>query len=141
MGYIKAIELKDFDDQIECLESIFSSLVDSLEEAKLEELKEAVYMREDTVSTYLEDNLAVPHGRVEGLDDDYIIVGINRGAGIDWPSSDKKAKAIVLIGIDKSKISRYLFILQKLIKWYKANNSDLTQLSLVEIENELNGLI
>ncbi len=141
MGYIKAIELKDFDDQIECLESIFSSLVDSLEDSQLEELKEAVYMREDTVSTYLEDNLAVPHGRVEGLADDYIVVGINRGGGIDWPSSDKKAKTVVLIGIDKAKISRYLSILQKLIKWYKANDSDLTQLSLVEIENELNSLI
>ncbi len=123
------------------METIFSSLASDLEEAKLEELKEAVYMREDTVSTYLEDNLAVPHGRVEGLDEDYIVLGINRNAGIDWPSSDKKAKTVILIGIDKTKISRYLSILQKLIKWYKSNNSDLSDLSLVDIENELNGLI
>ena len=44
---------------------------------KIDELREAVYLREDTASTYIGDGLAVPHGRISGLDDEYVVVGRN----------------------------------------------------------------
>lgn len=85
----------------------------------LSDLKEAVYLREDTASTYLEDGLAVPHGRISGLGAEYVVAGISSG-GVDWPTEDCRANLVILVAVDRSRVAAYLSILQKIIKWRKS---------------------
>ena len=115
-------------EQTECLEFMFGQIEDSMSSENFDQLKEAVYMREDTASTYVGDGLAVPHGRVNGLDAEYVAVCLCKN-GVDWPSEDCTAKIVVMIGVDKSKISTYLSVLQKIIKWKKTSGEDINSLS------------
>ncbi len=133
------MQLEGVEEQSESLEHMLGKLADDLQPEKLSELKEAVYSREDTASTYLEDGLAVPHGRVNGLDKEYIVVGISR-KGIDWPSDDQKAHLVVLIGVDKSKVSLYLSMLQKIIKWKKKNERDFFELGTQGVHKDFEQL-
>lgn len=55
MPFIKAIRLGDFPGQAECLEYMLGALAPDMPAETLSDLKEAVYLREDTASTYLED--------------------------------------------------------------------------------------
>ena len=119
MAYITTVVLDDFTLQADCLEFMFAKLADRLDEEKLSDLKEAVYTREDTASTFIDEGLAVPHGRIRGLDEDIIMLGISR-CGIDWPEPDRKAHIVVLVGVDRTRVSAYLSILQKIIKWRKS---------------------
>lgn len=119
MPFIKAICLGNFADQSECLEFLLNELSPNLPPEKIDDLKEAVYLREDTASTYLDEGLAVPHGRIAGLDREYVLAGICE-SGVDWPTEDCRAKIIVLVAVDKKRVSAYLSILQKIIKWRKS---------------------
>ena len=60
MPFIKAIRLGNFADQSECFEFLLNELSPNLPPEKVDDLKEAVYLREDTASTYLDEGLAVP---------------------------------------------------------------------------------
>ena len=128
MALIRVMEYKGTREQTKCLEFMFSQIEDSMSPENFEKFKEAVYMREDTASTYVGDELAVPHGRVDGLSAEYITVCLCKG-GVDWPSEDCTAKIVVLIGVDKSKISTYLAVLQKIIKWKKNAGADVDSLT------------
>ena len=112
MPFIKAIRLGNFADQSECFEFLLNELSPNLPPEKVDDLKEAVYLREDK-------GLAVPHGRIAGLDREYVLAGICE-SGVDWPTEDCRAKIIVLVAVDKKRVSAYLSILQKIIKWRKS---------------------
>lgn len=115
---------------------MFAKLADRLDEEKLSDLKEAVYTREDTASTFIDEGLAVPHGRIRGLDEDIIMLGISR-CGIDWPEPDRKAHIVVLVGVDRTRVSAYLSILQKIIKWKRATKIDFDNFDALDLENSL----
>lgn len=136
MAYITTVVLDDFTLQADCLEFMFANLADRLDEEKLSDLKEAVYTREDTASTFIDEGLAVPHGRIRGLDEDIIMLGISR-CGIDWPEPDRKAHIVVLVGVDRTRVSAYLSILQKIIKWKRATKIDFDNFDALELENSL----
>lgn len=140
MSFLKIVELERFDTQIECLDFLLDKLADSIDADKLRELKNAVYEREDTASTFLGDGIAVPHGRVYNLGDSIIIVGVSR-EGIDWPSEDKRANLIFLIGVDNAKVSQYLALLQKIIKWRKSLKIALNELDPKVVETQLGELL
>ena len=120
MNNIHAIELSEAMSQEACLEALLGILKASLSEEMWGELREAVYLREDTSSTYLGNGLAVPHGRVASLGSAHIVFGISR-YGVDWPSGDSKANLVALVGVDKKDVAKYLSILQKISKWRKFN--------------------
>lgn len=120
MNNVYCIELPDGLTQEVCLEKLFEVLKPDMPQDKLQDLTEAVYLREDTSSTYVGNGLAVPHGRVKNLGGACIVFGISKN-GVDWPSDDAKANIVALIGIDRSEVSKYLSILQKISKWKKQN--------------------
>ena len=51
MPFIKAIRLGNFADQSECLEVLLNELSRNLPPEKVDDLKEALYLREVTAST------------------------------------------------------------------------------------------
>ena len=121
MPVLKVIELAPCFDQISPLEEMFAALIGCMSDAALSNLKDAVLLREETASTYVGHNLAVPHARAAGLEDSYIVAGISKN-GIDWPTENTKAHTVILIGVPENKISEYLRLLQKILKWYKAQS-------------------
>lgn len=118
---LKVLRLSDTEDQVAALEEIFSALrAERLPEDVIGAIEGAVIAREETSSTYLKENLAVPHARIRGIDSAIIVVGAN-ARGVDWPTPDDKARLVALIAVPEGMITGYLKILQKFLKWRKAS--------------------
>lgn len=118
---LKVIPLSNTSDQTVALEEMFASLSSDLTPEVMEELEEAVILREETSPTYLENGLAVPHGRIKSLNEVVMVVGINE-AGIDWPDESDKARLIIMVGVPSPMVTGYLKILQLIIKWHKGSS-------------------
>lgn len=93
MPFIKAIRLGNFADQSECFEFLLNELSPNLPPEKVDDLKEAVYLREDTASTYLDEGLARPPRKNCGPRPRIRACGICE-SGVDWPTEDCRAKII-----------------------------------------------
>lgn len=82
-----------------------------------EKFREAILDRESLVSTGIGLGVAIPHAKLEGVDDFFIIVGINK-KGLDWDAIDRNPVGIVFLigGPDKEGAQReYLKIIAKLM--------------------------
>lgn len=80
-----------------------------------ENFKEAILEREKLVSTGIGLGVAIPHAKLEEIEDFFIIVGINK-EGIDWDAIDRKpVSAVFLIGGPNGEQNSYLKIISKLI--------------------------
>ncbi len=76
---------------------------------------EAIQKREEIISTGIGVGIALPHAKVDDIDDFYIALGIHKGEGIVWNSIDKEpVKIIFLIIGPSSKPKEYLQILSKI---------------------------
>lgn len=117
---LKVIPLADTTDQTVALDEMFCCLSGDLDDDTRHDLLEAVILREETSPTYLENSLAVPHGRIASLNKVVIVVGLNPN-GIDWPTDEEKARVIIMVGVPSPMIAGYLQILQKIIKWHKSS--------------------
>ncbi len=63
----------------------------------LDMVEQAVYAREDLMSTAVENGTAFPHGRIEGLRRPYVLFGRST-AGVEWNSPDgMKTRTIFLV--------------------------------------------
>ncbi len=84
-----------------------------LSDAKL--FERGVFEREAILSTGIGLGIAIPHAKLKGVDDFFIVVGINKD-GLEWDSIDSEpVKAVFLIGAPEGEQKRYLRILSKLI--------------------------
>ena len=108
-------------DQEAALTALLHAISVKLSKEAGESLKQAVFDRERTSSTYLENGLAIPHGRIAQLDGPLVAVGIH-ATGIDWPVSENKARLIILLGVPAAMIGGYLQLVQKLLLWYKKSS-------------------
>ena len=108
-------------DQKSALATLLHSLEGDLTVQAMECLQRAVFEREETSSTYLEDGLAIPHGRIAQLEGPIVAVGV-QPLGIDWPVPENRARLIVLLGVPASMIGGYLQLVQKLLRWRKASS-------------------
>lgn len=89
-----------------------------LDERQARHIKNAVLLREETQTTYLDHGLAVPHGRTTALDSMYVTVGISQ-EGICWPNDSQNAHLIVMLGVPTTMVTGYLTTMQKLLRWHK----------------------
>lgn len=89
-----------------------------LDERQARHIKNAVLLREETQTTYLDHGLAVPHGRTTALDSMYVTVGISP-EGICWPNDSQNAHLIVMLGVPTTMVTGYLTTMQKLLRWHK----------------------
>ena len=140
MNNVYSIELPDGLTQEACLEKLFELFKSDISDDTLQNLVEAVYLREDTSSTYVGNGLAVPHGRVENFGAARVAFGVSR-IGVDWPSDDCKANVVALIGVDKKDVSKYLSILQKISKWKKQNPAIFAACDFEAIKNSIESSI
>lgn len=66
--------------QAQALETLTDSMAEVLDDRQLRHIKNAVLLREETQTTYLDHGLAVPHGRTSALDSMQVTVGISQRA-------------------------------------------------------------
>ncbi|NGX47875.1 MAG: PTS system fructose-specific EIIABC component [Chlamydiae bacterium] len=99
-------------NQKEALEA----LVDLLDkEGKLRDKQtfyEAILEREKIVSTGIGIGVAIPHAKLQGYDDFFIAIGIQKGEGIEWQALDGlPVRLIFMIGGPDEEQTKYLNIL------------------------------
>ena len=80
-----------------------------------ERFYDAVIEREEIISTGIGLNIAIPHAKLDCIDDFFIIVGILEQE-VEWNSIDHKpVKAVFLIGGPENNQKKYLKTLAKLM--------------------------
>lgn len=81
-----------------------------------EAFRQAIYQREQLVSTAIGMGVAIPHAKLKGFPDFFVAVGIQKRRGIDdWQALDKASvRLIFLIGGPDDQQTRYLQILSQL---------------------------
>ncbi len=115
---LKITQLSDAEQPLPAFRELFASLEADLTPEALDDLKEAVLIREEASPTYLDHGLAIPHGRIDALDQVVISIGLNKN-GIKWPDEDAKAHLIIMLGVPDSMITGYLIMMQKILRWHK----------------------
>ena len=95
------------------------SLIDLFDQAgKLSDrlqFREAIFHREQLVSTGIGVSVAVPHAKLGGFSEFSIAIGIQKGKGIDWNALDlTPVRIIFMIGGPDDRQSEYLQILSQL---------------------------
>ena len=103
--------------QEQALETLTDSMAEVLDERQLRHIKNAVLLREETQTTYLDHGLAVPHGRTSALDSMQVTVGISP-EGVLWPDDARNAHLIVMLGVPTAMVTGYLTTMQKLLRWH-----------------------
>ncbi|MBZ4683822.1 MAG: nitrogen system component [Fusobacteriaceae bacterium] len=87
-----------------------------------DEFKEAILERESLVSTGIGFGIAMPHAKLDSIDEFFMIIGINEN-GIDWDAIDRKpVSAVFLIGGPSNEQKKYLQIIAKLMLLVKNSN-------------------
>ena len=105
-------------------DAVISRLVDALDKAgKLRDKKKfhgAILDREKIVSTGIGIGVAIPHAKLEGYSDFFIVVGVLKKKGVDWNALDgADVKIVFMIGGPDNKQTEYLKILSTLTQAVK----------------------
>lgn len=108
-GLITFLDLDTRDqaiDQLVCLADSGGYLPDK------ELFRQAIYNREELVSTGIGMGVAIPHAKLNELSDFFIVIGIQQKKGIDWNALDKApVRLIFMIGGPEDRQTEYLQIL------------------------------
>jgi PTS system nitrogen regulatory IIA component len=93
-----------------------STLVDTLDKAgKLldkQAFYQAVLEREKIVSTGIGIEVAIPHAKLDGYDDFFIAIGVQKQRGLEWNAIDGvPVRLIFMIGGPENRQTQYLKIL------------------------------
>lgn len=100
-------------------DGVLRALVDTLATTgKLhnqEQFLQAILEREKIVSTGIGIGVAIPHAKLSGYNDFFIVVGIQKNRGIEWNALDGSlVRLIFMIGGPEDKQTEYLKILSRL---------------------------
>ena len=109
-------------DKWTVIERLVDLIVESRKSADREAILAAVIDREGQGSTGLENGIALPHARTDGIDDFVCAIGISR-SGIDFDSADGKPCHIIFLVVGpRQESTRYLNALSTIA--YIGNNKD-----------------
>lgn len=103
-------------DQLATIEMLVNSL-DSVDAVNKVRLLRSVQVREMSSSTYIGHGLAIPHARMEEIDELSICVGYFP-EGINWPDEESKAYLVVLLAVPHTYVQAYLVFMKKFMTWY-----------------------
>lgn len=81
---------------------------------KIEEIRKSVVEREYKGSTAMENSIAIPHAKVEGLDKAAVVIGVSR-IGIDF-GAEEKSKVFFLVLAPADKPSEHIQLLSSIAK-------------------------
>ncbi len=85
--------------------------------------RKAILDREEIVSTGIGMGVAVPHAKLKGFKQFFIVVGIQQKKGIDWNAIDKApVRLVFLIAGPDDRQAEYLQILSQLTMAVKDQN-------------------
>ncbi|MGM0509204.1 MAG: PTS sugar transporter subunit IIA [Fusobacteriota bacterium] len=80
----------------------------------IKEFENAVLEREKIVSTGIGFGIAIPHSKMDNINDFFIIVGKNK-KGLDWDAIDRKpVSTVFLIGGPNGQQKKYLKLIARL---------------------------
>lgn len=108
-------------DQLKTIEMLVNAL-DSVDAVNKVRLLRSVQVREMSSSTYIGHGLAIPHARMEEIDDLSISIGYFPD-GIDWPDAESKAELVVLLAVPHTYVQAYLVFMKKFMAWYSHMDS------------------
>ncbi len=122
----------DGKDKKDVLDKILDKVCDIKMVEDCEKFKEAIWERESIMSTGIGLGIAIPHAKVEGVKD-FFIIGASLKKEVDWGAIDNKpVKFVFLIGGPAHSHKEYLQILAKISLVIK--NPELRQ-SLFKVKN------
>lgn len=105
----------DVQRQIEAIETLIEALDAAHKLKDKGAFYQAIMDREKIVSTGIGLGAAIPHAKLGGYEDFFIVIGIQGGRGIEWCSLDgSQVHLIFMIGGPDNKQTEYLNILSKL---------------------------
>ncbi|MFH5832813.1 PTS sugar transporter subunit IIA [Halalkalibaculum sp. DA3122] len=110
------------EDKIEVLNKLVDSLQSQVGAEELEAIREAVLEREKIMSTGVGKGLAIPHGKAEGIDDNYAAFAILKDQ-IDYEAVDgQPVKLVFMLVGPQSSNSLHIKMLSKISRLM--NNTD-----------------
>ena len=107
----------------ECIKELSVLAARSIEDISEEAIYNAVIERENTISTGLEDGIAIPHARIKGLKEFLIGIAVSK-KGIDFESIDGKKSHIffVLLGPEEN-AQEHLKVMAQIMRVAKNRNA------------------
>ncbi len=85
-----------------------------------ESFRDAIFHREELVSTGIGMGVAVPHAKMKEIRQFFIAIGVQQTKGIDWNSIDKvPVRVVFMIGGPDDRQSEYLQMLSMLTRAIK----------------------
>lgn len=116
--YLTVMEyLGDPPSQMTAIDMLVNSIGDVDDMTKVKILR-SVQIREMSSSTYIGNGLAIPHARMEEIEEMSIAVAYFAD-GVAWPDEENKAELVVLLAVPHSYVQAYLLFLKKFVNWYK----------------------
>ena len=100
----------------DALEELIQAVKGFSEDITLEELRKAVWEREEMMSTGIGQGIGIPHVRLPGLEKITMAVGISRAGIADYESLDNKpVHIIVLIAVPQGQHELYIRLLAEIV--------------------------
>ena len=88
--------------------------------ADIDVIKEGIAKREKLMSTGIGLGIAVPHVRIEGIKEPYIVIGVSKSGISDYDSIDNQPVHItVMIIVEKGAHKKYISILSSVVSYLK----------------------
>ena len=111
---VDRIGIIDTNDKKEALTEICDLMASADSVTDSEELKDAIFDRENIISTSIGLGIAIPHVRLKSVTEMTIAVGIVKG-GIDYQSfDDQPVNIIIMIAAPEGAHREYLSVLAKI---------------------------
>jgi PTS system fructose-specific IIC component/PTS system nitrogen regulatory IIA component len=104
------LEADDKDEVFEELVDIFCSRRNL---NKRSEILESLYEREKLMSTGIQKGIAIPHGKIDSLDDLYGMIGISR-KGVEYEALDGESVHLLFMILVPKNSEKHLRVLQRL---------------------------
>lgn len=116
IGDIHILEGGQYASREDVLVTMTEVLVHKMDIDMAQRVADSMWSREESMPTYLENGLAVPHARVSGLTELSLIAAWIPG-GVPWPTEDKKAELVIFLYLPESFVTEYLKVMRKLMLW------------------------
>ena len=102
-------------DKNTALKKIAALLASAAGVPDADEIEEAIFERENILSTSIGLGIAIPHVRLDSVSEMAMAIGIRPGAGIDYDAFDGKAvNIIIMIAAPAGTHRQYLGVLAKI---------------------------
>jgi PTS system nitrogen regulatory IIA component len=116
----RLVQFLDVSTRDEAIDALIELLDKQGKLPNRKQFRQAIFQREQLVSTGIGMGVAVPHAKLAELRRFFIAIGIQRIKGIEWNALDKApVRLVFLIGGPDNRQNEYLQILSQLTSAFK----------------------